>query len=128
MYTTYYNDSMVSGGAIFGIIALIASIAAAIVIYIVFMPKENEKKYEGFAKKLYDFLHFKNLYIVDFLKITYIFFAIFITIYSFGLISTSVGAFFGLLIVGNIVLRFAYEAILVFYRMYQNTEEIKNKM
>jgi hypothetical protein len=110
------------------LIIAIISIAVAIIVYVVFMPKENEKNLNGNVKKIYDFLHFKKLYIEDFLKIAYVFSAVFLTIMSFTTLTTSFGLFFFLIVFGNILLRIAYEFIMMLYRMYLNTKDINSKI
>ena len=110
------------------LIALIVSIAIAIIMFVVFMPKENEKNLNGNLKKIYDFLHFKRLYIEEFLKIAYIFGAVFLTIMSFTTLTTSFGLFFFIIVFGNILLRISFEFVMMLYRMYQNTQEINKKM
>ena len=107
------------------IVALICAIIGSILIFVLFLRKDNEKKYTGFVKFLYDFLQFNKLCIDGILKFTYLFIAIFITVASFGLISSSFFRFLIVLIVGNLVLRMAYEASVMFVNMYENTKEIK---
>ena len=51
--------------------------------------------------------------------------AIFITLYSFGLITVSFGAFLGTLIVGNVVLRVSYEMALLMVDLARDVKEIK---
>ena len=94
----------------FLIIAIIVSIAVAIVVYLTFMGKNNEGKLSKNLTKLYDFLHFKNFYIVDFLKICYIFATVFLTIISFSIISYNFFSFLLILVVGNIMIRIGFEA------------------
>ena len=74
--------------------------------------------------KFYDFVKFKKMFITSFLKALYIILAIYITLSSVGLISTSFLAFLMTLIVGNIVLRVIFEFSLVMLGIYENTSEI----
>jgi hypothetical protein len=131
-YNNYPTNSSLTSGlsslGTFSIIAFIVAICAAIVIYAVFMTKDNEKNLNSTTKKIYDFLHFKKLYIEEFLKIAYLISAIYLTIISFGFISTSVGLFFGMLIIGNILLRFAYELMIMGFKLFENVCEINKKM
>ena len=78
--SSYSLSSSLSSISTAVLIALIISIAVAIIVYCVFMPKDNEKNVNGNAKKIYDFLNFKNFCIEEFLKIAYVFSAIFVTI------------------------------------------------
>lgn len=126
--TTLPKTSTVSNTGSFGLVAFIIALAAAIVIYCVFMKADNEKKLDGFAKKLYDFLHFKKFIIVDFVKIAYIFTAIFVTLLALYMLTVQAIAALVLLIVGNIVARICYEAFMVMYSIFENTKEINKKM
>ena len=110
------------------LIAFIVAIAASIVIYFVFMDKEEENKYTGFVKNLYEFLHFKINFIEAFLKIAYITTTLYVTITSFSLIKVDVALFFMTLILGNIIIRILYEAAFLLYNIYLNTKEINNKL
>ena len=62
------------------------------------------------------------------LKISYLFFAIFITLGSFSLIGYSFIAFLLLLIVGNLVLRIIFELILMAVMIWKNTNDINKKL
>lgn len=135
MYGTYYTtpsttaySSSVSSLGSFGVVAFIIALAAAIVVYFVFMKEDNEKKLEGFAKKLYEFLHFKKFFIVDFVKIAYMFASIFITLVALYTITSSVIGCLLILVVGNVVTRISFEAFMVMYSIYENTKEINKKM
>ena len=131
MYSTYSyptSTSAVANTGSFGLVAFIIALAAAIVVYFTFMKADNDKKLDGFAKKLYDFLHFKKFIIVDFVKIAYIFSAVFITLLALYMLTVQAIVALVLLIVGNIVARIGYEAFMVMYSIYENTKEINKKM
>ena len=125
---SYPSYGSIAGTATFTLIALVIAIAAAIVIYCVFMKNDNEKKLNGFTKTLYDFLHFRNFIIVDFVKIAYIFAAIFITLFSFSLIAVNFLGFLMVLVFGNVIIRIAFEAFMVMYSIYENTKSINKKI
>ena len=127
--TTGYNapSSSISGGAaIWMIIALVIAIIGGICLYFTVFSKKNEGKYKGFMAWLYDFVKFKKMFAATILKITYMITAIFITLFSFALI-TSPLAFFGLLILGNLGLRIMYEFSLVILSIHENVVELNNK-
>lgn len=96
--------------------------------YFTVFSNKNEKTYHGFMAKLYDFVKFKKMFIVSFLKIVYLIAAIYITLASFGVISTSFLAFLLVLVVGNIVVRLVFEFSLVILSIYENTSEINKKL
>ena len=97
-------------------------------IFLSFIKKDNEGKYTGFLGWMYDFLTFKKLTIENVLKILYLICAIFVTLSSFATISTSFIAFLLYLVVGNLVVRIAYELILVRLIICRNTTEINKKL
>ena len=64
------------------------------------------------------------------LKISYIFFALLITLGSFVMITSFVGLLNCVLtiVIGNIILRIIYEGILIKIMIWKNTTEIKQKL
>ena len=109
------------------IVALILSIVGGILAYFLFVKKDVkiENKYLLWLKS---FLDFKEMLIETILKVTYIIFAIFITLTAFKLISTSFMGFLATLVLGNVLLRLGYEASLMFVMIWKNTSEINKKM
>lgn len=109
------------------IVALILSIVGGILAYFLFVKKDVkiENKYLIWLKS---FLDFKEMLIETILKVTYIIFAIFITLTAFKLISTSFMGFLATLVLGNVLLRLGYEASLMFVMIWKNTSEINKKM
>ena len=100
--------------SVIAIVALVCAIVGSILVFVLFLRKDNESKYTGFVKWLYDFLQFNKL-------------AIFITVLSFGLISTSFLGFLLFLILGNLVLRVAYEFSMLVILLYRNVRELTEK-
>ena len=135
MRTTFdVYDAMVGG---FGqssnsltwmIIALILAIAGGILVYFLFLKKDNENKFTGFLKYLYEFLSFKKMWLESILKISYLILAIYISLMSFELIGTSFLGFILTLVFGNIVLRVVYELSLLLLTICRNTTEINKKL
>ena len=120
--------SSAAGVGVWMIISAVVAIIGGFVVYFVFLTKENEKKLQGKAKWLYDFLAFKKLFAEVILKICYLIAAIYITLSSFGLISTSFVYFLLYLILGNVIARIAYEFALVILLICKNTTEINSKL
>ena len=110
------------------IIAAVISLILGIVLYFTFLRKKNDGKFKGFAGWLYDFWNFKKLTIEAVLKITYLILTLFITLGSFGLVSTNIGLFLAVLVLGNFVLRLIYEFSLLMIIICKNTTEISSKM
>ena len=109
-------------------IVLLLAIIGGILVYFLFLKKENESKFTGFVKYLYEFLSFKKLWLETILKVSYLILAIYITLASFELIGTSFIAFVLTLVFGNIVLRVIYELSLVLLTICRNTTEINKKL
>lgn len=117
------NDS-----SVWIIISIVVAIVGGICLYFTVFSDKNEGKYTGFMAKLYDFVKFKKLYITTILKISYLVLAIYLTLSSFALISTSFVAFLIMLLVGNLVLRLIYEFSLVLLSIHENVSEINKKI
>ncbi len=113
--------------SVVAIVALICAIVGSILVFVLFLRKENESKYTGFVKWLYDFLQFNKLTIDIILRFTYLFLAILITVMSFGLISTSFLGFLIVLIIGNLVLRVVYEFSMLVILIHRNVRELNEK-
>lgn len=138
MYGSYYGSgatsslaktaSMVQGVAIWAIVSIILAIIGGIVLYFTFLSKKNENKFKGFVAWMYDFLTFKKMLAENLLKILYLVFAIFITLFSFALIGVNFLAFLGYLVIGNVLARLTYELMLVILVICRNTTEINKKM
>lgn len=136
MYSNYYGysskpnlfASMNSGNSVWVIISLVLAIIGGIVLYFTFLSKKNEGKYTGFLAWMYDFLTFKKMVIENILKILYLVIAIFITLSSFAMISSSFLAFIAYLTIGNLIARIMYELFLVVLVICRNTTEINKKL
>jgi len=127
--SNYYtgSSSSVDGVLVWTIISIVVAVVGGITLYFTFL-KNNKNKYEGTLKKLHQYLNFSVLLIEDILKISYLILAIFITLYSFGLIGTSIVAFLLTLIIGNLILRISYELSILLIKICKNTTEINSKL
>lgn len=110
------------------IISFVVALVGGICLYFTVFSDKNEKSCTGFMAKLYEFVKFKKMYITTILKVTYLILAIFITLSSFSLISTSFIGFLLTLLFGNLILRIAYEFSLVLLSIHENVSEINKKM
>ena len=126
--TELVSSNSTTSAGVWTIVSLLVALCAAIVLYFTFLNKNNAKNYQGFTKKLYDFLSFSTLSLEAILKICYLVIAIFITITSFSYISTSIIAFLLYLIIGNVVVRIIFESALLIIMMYHKLNEINEKM
>lgn len=129
MYDTIDKGfSQTESGLTWMAIALLLAVIGGILIYFLFLKKENENKYTGFVKYLYEFLSFKKMWLETILKVSYLILAIYITLTSFELIGTSFMAFVLTLVFGNIILRVVYELSLLLLTICRNTTEINKKL
>ena len=117
---------MSEASAIWSGISAIIAIIGGFVLYFTFLSKKNEGKFKGFLNWLQDFLTFKKMFIEHFLRITYLILAIFITLASLG--AGHILATLLVLVVGNLVLRMAYEFSLILLVICRNTTEMNKKM
>ena len=116
-----------SSMGVVAIVALICAIVGSVLVFVLFLRKENESKYTGFVKWLYNFLQFNTLCIDGILKFTYLFLAIFITIASFGSIGDNFLSFLIILVVGNLILRVCYEFSMLVILIHRNVRELNEK-
>lgn len=127
---SYYTPTVTTGYAgsvVWTIVSVLLAIIGGFLVYFLFTNKK-EKLNNKFLIWLKDFLNFKNLLLEVILKITYAIFAIFITLTSFNVISTSFVGFLLYLVLGNVFLRIIYESSLMIIMIWKNTTEINKKM
>ncbi len=115
------------GAMIWTIIALVLSLVGCFVIYFLFVRKDVKSK-SKFVLWLQEFLRFNKMLIEPIIKIAYIFGALFLTLGSFALISTSFVSFLLTITVGNILLRIAYEFSMILVMLWKNTNDINKKL
>ena len=139
-YDDYYNDyetSLISSNPFesmstgpsqtFGTVALILALIISLVAYFGFV-KSGKTYAQKFVNWLKEFLNFKRIFIENLLKFGYLFVAVYITIYSFGLIKLSFWAFLLVLIVGNIIVRLIFEFSLMMIMIWKNTSEVSSDL
>ncbi len=122
-YSSAALDSAV-GSSIWLIVSLILAVVGGILVYFLFLSKKNEGKFTGFLGWLYDFLSFKKMFLETLLKVTYLIFAIYITLSSFTVIGTNFLGFLITLLIGNLVIRIIYEFSLILLVICRNTSDI----
>lgn len=128
LYTKDFGQtSGIINGVAWTIVAAILSIIGGILLYVLFVNKKDkvENKYLAWIK---EFLSFKKMLIEVILKVSYIIVAIFITLTSFNIISTSFLGFLLYLIIGNVIARLIYEGSLILLMIWKNTSEINKKI
>ena len=120
------SSSSLVGAGVWGIIAAVLAIVGGIVLYFLFTAKKNEGQFKGFVAWLHSFLRFDKMMVEAMLKICYLITAIFITLYSFALISVNFLFFLGFLVFGNVIARLLYEFSLITIQIWKNTTDIRD--
>lgn len=113
-----------AGSVIWMVVSLVLAIVGGLLIYFLFLNKKNEGKFKGFLGWMYQFLSFDKMFLETLLKITYLIFALYITLSSFALIAVNFLAFLATLVFGNVLLRVGYEFSLLLLVICRNTTEI----
>lgn len=126
-YGSYYGVSHSNEPVMLGIAFLIALVGGC-VIYATFLNKKNEDRFTGFVGWLYDFLSFHKLMIDTILKVLYLILACFLTLGGFFMMFSNFLAGLCMMIIGNVVLRLAYEFAMLTIIICQNTTELNKKI
>lgn len=113
-----------AGSIIWMAVSLVLAIIGGLLIYFLFLNKKNEGKFKGFLGWMYQFLSFDKMFLETLLKITYLIFALYITLSSFSLIAVNFLAFLATLVLGNVLLRVGYEFSIMLLLICRNTTEI----
>jgi len=123
------STSILSSGdaGVWTIIAAVLALVGGILTYILFLKGKTTYN-NKFVLWLKDFLDFKKMTLEVILKVTYIIFALFITLASFGLIGTSFVGFLLSLVFGNLFVRIGYETAILLLMIFKNTSEINKKL
>ena len=129
-YSSYTSTSnTILGVQIWTIVAAILAIAAAILIYFLFVKSKAD--FKGFAKSLRDYLSFKTMHVEALAKMFYYAFVIYFVLTSINnlilLGGNGVLPFFEQLLLYPLVLRLAFELILVLCRIWRNTDKLAEK-
>ncbi len=127
-YPFSYQMTTSNDASVWGIVSFLVALCAGIVLYFTFLNPKNAENYNGFTKKLYNFLSFKVMSLESILKICYLVFAIYITISSFSFISTSFIQFLLVLFIGNIMIRLIFEGCLLILMIHKELVEINKKV
>jgi len=126
-YMNGYSNS-VNGQLVWQIIAIVLAVVGGLVIYFIFLNKEQGEKTNKFVKKIHELLNFKLLVLEPILKITYVILAIYLTLNSFSYIAVSFLLFLMQLVLGNLMLRIVYEGLILLIKICNNTSEISKSL
>ena len=110
------------------IISILLAVIGGIFLFNTYFTKEKELNYTGFKKILYDFINFKFTIIEPIFKVLYLIIAIALTLSSLTLITTNFFKFIGILVFGNIIVRLAFELLLLTLKLFKDVSEINSKL
>lgn len=110
------------------IVSVLLAVIGGIVLYNTYFSKSNENKFTGIKKVLYDFVNFKFTIIEPIFKVLYLIVAIALTLSSLSLITTNFFKFIAVIVFGNIVVRLAFELLLLTLKLMKDVSEINKKM
>ena len=108
-------------------VSLVVAIVGGIVLYHA-LCRDNDAPTDERVVALKNFINFKTLIIEPLLKCLYCIVAIFITLFSFNYIGQSFLGFLIMLVVGNVVVRIAYEGSMIVLMIWRNTSDINKKL
>ena len=118
------NTAALAGSAIWGIIASVLAVIGGILVYFLFIKKDNK----GLSKKLVtlkELLDFRIMIIEPILKVLYLIGTIYVILVSFSFISVSFLLFLVILILGPIVIRLVYEGFLIMIMIWKKRNSTK---
>ncbi len=123
----------------FSIIGGVLAVVATILAYVFIVPESRREKLNAFGKFLHDTCNFKYLIVEKILQALYIFFTADIIILGFFMLFAAPKDFFGvrhwlggygilIMILGPIVIRLAYELLMMAVLLLKNVISINNKL
>lgn len=128
-------NSAMQGIYIWTIVATVLAIVGSILIYFLFI--KSKTGFKGGLKTLRDYLSGDTIHIESLAKMFYYAALIYVILTSINsLITIGIGgvdagsciiSFFAQLLLGPIVVRFAFEVVMMFIRIWKNTENLKKK-
>ncbi len=120
------------------LIAAVLAIVAAVLAFIYVIPEKKREKLNKAGKILHDFLNFKFLIVEKILQAVYVFATAFTIIAGFFMLFVVQDLYFSkvwlggygllLMILGPIVIRLAYEFIMMMLILVKNVVQINNKL
>lgn len=110
------------------IVSVILAVIGGIFLFTTYFSKDKENNYTDLKKMIYDFVHFKITIIEPIFRIFYLITAIAITLCSFSYLTTNFFRFISLLVFGNIIVRLAFELLLLTLKLIKDVSEINSKL
>ena len=131
---TMFNNTISSGTPSFSIsevwiiVSVLLAVIGGIILYNTYFSKSSEGKFIGFKKVLFDFVNFKFTIIEPIFKVLYLIAAIALTLSSFTLIASDFFKFIAVIVFGNIIVRLAFELLLLTLKLIKDVSEINVKL
>lgn len=134
MYYSGYGYNTYNLQFALSIIGIVLAIAATVLLLIFVVPEKKREKLPTFFKAIHDICNFKGLLLEKVLKVLYIFSTL--NVIFGGFLNWFKGGNFGLnflvglamMVLGPIVLRLVYEALMLFVLLVKNVIQINNKL
>lgn len=129
MYVSMSNGAMIA--------AIVFSLVAAVILAIAFAPAKKKAELTGFGARLNDLFNFRDLFIEKILKFLYILATCFCIIAGlFGLLTAIFRGYgfasclsaFLFMVLGPVVLRLAFELLMMMVLLVTNVIEINKKL
>ena len=121
------STSTAQGVMIWTIVAGVLAIVGSILVYFLFIKSKAD--FKGFAKVLKDYLSCDTIHIEALAKMFYYAGLIYVVLTSINSLvllgGNGILSFFEQLLLGPIVVRFGFEIIMMFIRIWKNTEHGK---
>ena len=131
---TMFNNTISSGTPSFSIsevwiiVSVLLAVIGGIILYNTYFSKSSEGKFIGLKKVLFDFVNFKFTIIEPIFKVLYLIVAIALTLSSFTLIASDFFKFIAVIVFGNLIVRLAFELLLLTLKLIKDVSEINVKL
>ena len=122
----------------FAIVAAVLAVAATVLAFVYLVPEKRREKMGNFGKFLHDTVNFKYLIVEKILQALYIFLTCFVILDGFFLLFKTVETWGGkrwmggtgllMMILGPIVIRLAYELLMMMVLLVKNVIAINGKL
>ena len=133
-----YSSAISTLGA-WGVVAAVLAVVATVLAYIFIVPDKKREKLNPFCKFLHDTCNFKYLIVEKILQALYIFMTVYVIMTGFFLLFTVREVWYGerqwmggvgilIMVLGPIVVRMAYELLMMAILLVKNVMEINRKL
>lgn len=129
-----YSYSLGVSTIVLTVLAIVLSLAATILLFILVIPEKKREKLPKFFQIIHDICNFKGLLIEKLLKVFYVFSTVYVMFD--GVLTWFSGGNFGrnfltgllMIVLGPIVIRLVYEALMLGIILVKNVIQINNKL